>query len=344
MLKLIFVCFLMCFSGLESYAADAAPCDSSPTTLFRIRQEKDQKPVYVLGTLHIQSIDQEPPALREHLSRIAKEEGSRLFNESDPDKNNIDDGYFLEREFLKTADYKQNIRAVLIKEFTDEDDLRALESQYAERRETLMHFFEGAEVYSDFAKIKDFHPLHFYYMTFMQCAGAHFQNENPNLDPDLLMDSFVRGLFDKQRRPMDILESADELYEEGLFQKDILLSRELFEGCVAALDPKLFEESVLKSMKKDITEYALQKKNPRYEAAKDDSFESKWLEWSTVLRNKIWEKKLAPHLDHPTKGPLLICVGMDHLSGESGVFSMLESRMTKAGIEQLMSDNTWRKI
>ena len=137
------------------------------------------------------------------------------------------------------------------------------------------------------------------------------------------------------------------------------------------------EESDEESSEEEIEPYELFKQNPRMTVAeaeaaagylpKDFEFSEAYrrhpgflkmqcsryvahcLDFAREFRQKGWAPKLQESLEMPigkegSTKEFFIAVGSNHLPDESGIFRMLERYGLAEGLEQLMSDNTWRKI
>ena len=162
------------------------------------------------------------------------------------------------------------------------------------------------------------------------------------------MDNYVVSLFHESNGPIHYLESSSEIYG-AFFHPSISGVKDVFEGAVNMLDHDDFNKSLIGSFgEDDQKDFEAQKADPRNVdlMGEDDDFVDVWLGKAWQIRNAAWEKRLLEYLnDMPREASCLVCVGINHLPDESGVFKMLERYgITDTGIEQFYSDGSWRRI
>ncbi|MDC0349073.1 hypothetical protein OAN21_01555 [Alphaproteobacteria bacterium] len=165
-------------------------------------------------------------------------------------------------------------------------------------------------------------------------------------DPWVLMDFFVKAMFSEASH--FFLETDDEI-NAALFSKKNLGSAQIFMEALEWIERVLSgEESDELGFSTGGTDFVEGKKKPRCQGYADNAqtLVEKVVVGARETRNKSWEQRLQEKLksEDPTM-PFFVCVGLNHLGGETGILKTLERYgVTSDGIEQLMSDSTWRAI
>ena len=161
-------------------ATDAS--ERVPTSLFKARM-LGQNNIYVLGTSHFRSIQEEPAILRQELARIAKEKDSRLIVESNDDEDDADENCFCDRAFIEGARYRNNgVRAKLIESYGSEENLEAAEKRFSDQRSVFMPYLDTKKTYDDYAFIPEFHPLAFIYVIAIELLASQCREREMPID------------------------------------------------------------------------------------------------------------------------------------------------------------------
>lgn len=323
-----------------------------PTSLFRATTHEGKR-VYVLGTCHTRLITQDPPALKKTLEDLAETDRFRFVKESSDEKEEQDQsaasGIF-DRTFVEIAkDKRGDLRPQLVESFGSEEALAEVEARFERLKEKEESLFEVFKHFGHYDDVRNqFHPLACIYALYMaRMVKKGWEGDMPEDSASLLMDGFVERLFVTSGECPLILETDAELYG-GVFHDTLLTSKKLLLGLLESLEGQGIDELDHQQNDKTEKEFQAQKMAPRSTTyiQEEGDWVDFWFNNARQFRNRVWEEKLKLYLeDWPASTGLFIAVGMNHLADESGVFRMLERYgITSDGIEQLLSDGTWRVI